>query len=182
VSDIFGVVGSPAFLNGFGVFVGILAGVIIQQLVNGLTLRRQARTALQVMQTEISYNRSEVLELIKRIDWLKQRIASNQLSETDLFLPMQKFDYSSIGPLTNAGYFHVLLGPERVRKYLEFYHFFRIENGVELTTMLKAEHTDGRSMAFLEWVESRAKELVDGLEPIERSSLAKFQMKLLPPK
>jgi len=167
------------FWAGFGIFTGIVAGAIIQHLLNALSLRRQARNALQVMQTEIAYNQSEVAELRNRIQWLKQRISASQISEDDLFLPMQKFDYSSIGPLTNAGYFHVLLGPEKVRAYLEFYHFFRIENGQQLTIMLKAEHQQGNSLAFLEWVEERAEKLVNALDPIRGAKLAPMKMRLV---
>jgi hypothetical protein len=112
---------SQFFFNAVWLFLGIVAGAIVQHLMNALAYRRQARIALQVMQIEISYNISEVERFKKHLDWLRNRITASQIDEHDFFLPMQKFDYSSVGPLTNSGYFHVLLGPELVRNYLEFY-------------------------------------------------------------
>lgn len=170
---------ASGFWSGFGIFWGIVAGAFIQHFLNHLSQRRHAKNALQMMQIEIAYNRSEVERFREYISWLKQRIASHQLNEDDLFLPMQKFDYSSIGPLTNAGYFHVFLGPERVRAYLEFYHFFRIENGIQLTNMLRQQHEQGSSMAFLEWIEKRAGELVNSLEPIENAKLSRWKTGLI---
>ena len=170
---------SQAVANGFWVFVGIVAGVVIQQLVNRSEKRKQAKAALQVMQTEIAYNKGEVAKLQARVSWLKHRIASSQIDEADLFLPMHTFDYSAVGPLTNSGYFHVLLGPRRVGNYLEFYHFFKIESGANLTTMLKADHAAGKSMAFLEWFERQAQELVSKLEPIEFARMSMFRMELV---
>ncbi|KQB95423.1 hypothetical protein AL073_16380 [Loktanella sp. 1ANDIMAR09] len=168
-----------AFANGFWVFVGIMAGVIIQQVVNHAEKRKQAKSALQVMQTEIAYNKGEVAKLLERVAWLKQRIASSQIEEADLFLPMHTFDYSAVGPLTNSGYFHVLLGPKRVGNYLEFYHFFKNENGANLTGMLKAEHAAGKSMAFLEWFERQCEELVGKIEPIEESRMDRLKLQLV---
>jgi hypothetical protein len=164
------------------VFVGVVAGALIQHFLNTLQTRRQAKNALAVMQIEIAYNRSEVESFRERLTWLKSRIASKQIADDDLFLPMQKFDYSSIGPLTNAGFFHVLLGPEKVRAYLEFYNFFRVENGAQLTAMLKTEHEAGKSMAFLEWVERRTDEVLSALEPIQYAKLSSFGYRLKLPK
>ena len=117
---------TPAFSNAFWVFVGIVSGALIQHFLGYLQSRRQAKNAFKVMQIEIEYNLSEVDRFLEHLNWLKSRIQAGQIAEDELFLPMQKFDYSSIAPLANSGYFHILLGPENVRKYLEFNHFFRI--------------------------------------------------------
>ncbi|WP_370304267.1 hypothetical protein [Pseudooceanicola sp.] len=162
---------SEAFANSFWLFLGILSGALIQHTLSILSSRRQARTALRVMQIELEYNLGEVSDFLSRVKWLKERISSGQIKEYDLFIDMQKFDYSSIAPLANSGYFHILLGPRLIKRYLEFSHFFRVGNAENLTKMLKIEHGSGRSMAFLDWVEERAAELSNGVEPITRSRL-----------
>ena len=162
---------SSAFLNAFWIFIGIVAGAFIQHLLNRLTFRSQAKMALKVLQIEIAYNLSEVEAFEQHLRWLKDRISAGQISEDEMYFPMQRFDYSAIGPLMNAGYFHVLLGAARMKHYLEFNNFFRIVNGESLTMMLRTEHGRGKSLEMLEWVERRTKELKAGMADLEETRL-----------
>ncbi|TDK41007.1 hypothetical protein [Antarcticimicrobium luteum] len=176
------VLNSPAFQNGFWVFVGIVAGAFIQYFLGYLQGRKQAKNALKVMQIEIEYNLGEVKALLDHIEWMRSRISAGQILVGDLFFPMEKFDYSSIAPLANSGYFHILLGPERVKKYLEFNNFFRVENGSSLTSMLRTEHGAENSLNFLDNVKVRALELAKGLDQIANSRLTFVRLKLVPKK
>ena len=134
------------------------------------------------MQIEIEYNLGEVRALLDHIEWMRSRISAGQILEQELSVPMARFDYSSIAPLANSGYFHILLGPDRVKKYLEFNNFFRVENGANLTSMLRTEHGAGNSLNFLDTVKGRALELAKGLEQISNSRLTLIRLKLTPKK
>ncbi len=172
-------VSSSPFLNGFWLFVGIVAGAAIQHLLNRLTAIRQSKNALRVLQTELSYNLQEVDYFKKHILKLKGRISARQVDNDQLFLPMHRFDYSAIAPLMNAGYFYLFLGSDRMRDYLEFNNFFRTDNGQFLTEQLREEHEIGKSIEMLEWLEGRCDELVGKVTDLPQSKLSLSGTKLI---
>ncbi len=90
----------------FWVFVGIVAGALIQFLLQKLEKRSGAKNAFQVLKTEIDLNLDEVGRFKERIGGLKELIASQQIKPDDIRVFMGSFDYSAMGPLTNQGYFH----------------------------------------------------------------------------
>ncbi len=131
------------------------------------------------MQVEITYNLDEVDSFLKHIQWLKGRISAGQIEEDQIFLPMHKFDYSTIGPLSNYGHFHMLLGADNLRKYLEFYYFFRSDNASFLTQRLKLEHGANNSMAYLDWIEEEAKSHSSKMRPLRDAKLTQFAKALV---
>ena len=67
VRTIYDVVFSSAFATAFWVFVGIVAGALIQYLLSRIFLREQIKNALVMLKTEIEMNLSEVERFEKRI-------------------------------------------------------------------------------------------------------------------
>lgn len=103
-------------MNAFLLFLVVVAGAVIQHSLNVLSSRRQAKNALKVMQIEIAYSLEEVKAFLDHVQWLRRRISSGQISSEDFAFAMHRFDYSSVGPLSNSGYFHMLLGAQNLRK------------------------------------------------------------------
>jgi hypothetical protein len=167
------------FANAFWLFLGIVAGAFVQHFLNFLTTRRQASNALRVMQVEITYNLDEVDAFLRHVEWLKGRIAAGQIEEDKIFLPMHKFDYSTIGPLSNSGHFHMLLGADNLRKYLEFLYFFQSENASFLTQRLRLEHGVNNSMAYLDWIAEEAQSHYSKMRPLKDAKLTRFTKALV---
>lgn len=172
---------SQPFLNGFWIFLGIISGALIQYFLSGLERRRHAKNAFQVMKVEISYNISEANRFLEHLNWIRDRLGAQQIEESEILMDMSKFDYSAVNPLVSSGYFHILLGPEIFKKYVEFYYFFRIENGNFLTSYIRTEHRRGKSLDALSSIESRAKSLMDEFEKIRdaRLHLGIFETKIV---
>ena len=155
MGDFFGelvaaVFGSAAFGYGLSVFIGVVAGAFIQHGLNYLTFRSQRQNALRALRAEIEMNVEEYQYLRKRLVYLKERIAAGQITEADLFVSMQNFDYSIIGPLVNQGYFHVLLGPDLGKRYFSFMRFFNNANCNIINSMLRTEHEQGKSLDYID--------------------------------
>jgi len=156
-----------AFANAFWVFVGVVAGALIQYLLGWLTLHSQKKNAMKALLTEISMNREEVKEFEKRIRYLRERISASQISDADLFISMQGFDYSIVNPLVESGHFHVLLGHKDVKNYFEFMKFFNNNNAQLINSMLRTEHEKSKSLDYLIWLEDKAKTLLGKLQEVQ---------------
>jgi hypothetical protein len=156
-----------AFANAFWVFVGVVVGALIQYLLGWLTVRSQKKNAMKALLTEVSMNRSEVAEFKKRLGYLRERIAANQISEIDLFVSMQGFDYSIVNPLVSSGHFHVLLGHKDVKNYFEFMKFFNNSSAELINSMLRTEHEKAKSLDYLTLLEEKASALLDKLHEVQ---------------
>ncbi|MCB1370122.1 MAG: hypothetical protein H6896_12190 [Rhodovulum sp.] len=148
-----------AFWNAFWVFIGIVAGALIQYLFSMLNVRAARKTAAQVLTTEIQMNLSEASRFRERLEYLKDRIAAHQIKSEDIYVSMAEFDYSALNPLVASGYFHSALGPEKAKAYLEFLRFFNNGSCDVVNSMLRTEHDRGKSIEYLNWLKNKSKEL-----------------------
>lgn len=150
---------SSEFLSAWWVFVGVVAGALIQHALNKLTARSSAKNALSVMKVEAETNLEEVQIFLGHLSRFKEKIGAGQTSQDDFYFPMANFDFSALAPLVNNGYFHAMLGPKLSRHYLDFVRSFSNQNGVQLAEPLRREHEEGKSLDFLHHLEGRAKNL-----------------------
>lgn len=151
-------------------FLGVLAGALIQYWLSQIQFRKHQANARLVLETEIDLNLIEANAIKARISFLKERVASGQIEQEELFFNMQAFDYSAIGPLVNSGHFHAMLGSEGVKKYLEFMRYFNNDNANNLNSMLHSEYEKNKSMAFLDWMLQRCDELSSGLLSLRKQA------------
>lgn len=100
-----------AFANAFWVFVGIVAGALIQHGLKWLVQRTQRENAKRVFRVETSINRNVLEILSESLKRKKERFVAGQQTDQDFFIDMSGFNYRIVDPLINAGYFHDLLGP-----------------------------------------------------------------------
>jgi hypothetical protein len=157
---------ADTFANGFWVFVGIVAGAFIQYLLGWIQLRAQRRNAIKMLQIEVEMNLSELEKFKERINYLKERILANQISEKDIFVNTQGFDYSVAQPLNLSGLFHSLLGHEKLKMYFDFLRFFNDRNGEIINSMLQLEHARNKSLNYLDFLLERSKVLGEGLQKV----------------
>ena len=158
---------SPAFQNAFWVFVGIVAGAIIQYILAAQSMREHRANARRVLETEVALNLSEAEHFKKRLSYIKERLAAGQISDSDLFVTMHGFDYSAITPIVNSGHFHTMLSAEGVRRYLQFMRFFNNENAKWINSMFSTEHGRGKSMDFIDWLFGQVDTLCLGLQNLD---------------
>ena len=169
---------TAAFQNGFWLFVGVVSGAFVQYVLGAITARKQAKTALSVMKIELEHNLGKVDDFVEHVRGLKQRVSAGQIPVDDVYFPLFRFDCSSVGPLSQTGYFHIFLGPKLLHSYLEFIRFFRDDNGRFLKQKFVSEHDAGRSLDFLDWVERRALGLKDDVSVLTHAKLVPFQNRL----
>lgn len=150
---------SNGFANAFWIFLGIVCGVLIQFFFNWLTARQQRRNAVEVLKVEIEMNLVELDLFLQKLNFLRERIAANQIEPNEVFVSMQGFDFSAMSPLIATGHFHHYLGSSGSRAYFEFARFFSDANAVNLNSMLKTDHASGKSLALLKLLEERSAEL-----------------------
>ncbi len=103
---------------------------------------------------------------------------ANQVKREYLFFNFTSFNYSSFTPLVGAGYFHVLLGTKHISAYLAYANFFQNENASNLSEMLKREHSNGTSIAFLDWLLSRVDELDENIREIEKLRVSRWPLSI----
>lgn len=140
------------FLAGFWVFIGIVAGAIIQYVLGKVQQREIRKAALQMLKTEILINLDACNSLRGRLNYLKDQIGAQQVSDAELYISMQDFDYSSIAPLVNNGLMHTILGPHITQKYFSISRRYNNNSAVISSNMLKSEHSQGKSLAFIKWL------------------------------
>lgn len=140
-----------AFWNGFWVFVGIVAGAIIQYFLGRLTQWDQRRNAGMIFKSEIAINRAE-LEMLKRnVQRKKERFSGNQITEFDFLFDLADFNYQIVGPLISAGWFHKMLGPEGVKHYFRFMNSLNIQAALRYHDLLAEAHQRNESLEWLDW-------------------------------
>lgn len=147
------------FWNAFWLFLGIVAGAMVQYALSRLQQRDARITAGQVLKTEIDINLKEAERFRARLRQIKGRIGAGQMEPRNLFVSMQGFDYSALNPLVSSGFFHSSLGPERAEAYLEFLRFFNNNNANIITDILREEHYKNTSVQYIQWLEDKSLEL-----------------------
>ena len=162
----------------FWVFIGILAGALIQFFLQKLEKRSGAKAAFQVLKTEIDLNLKDVDKFKDNIQNLKHLISSAQIKPEEINIFMSGFDYSAMGPLTSQGYFHYLLGPKRASAYIEFMRFFNNANAQGLSGWVRDQHTQGHSISVLNGLVERADNLAGELRKIKSARMSPFSMSL----
>lgn len=160
------VLAGNAFANAFWVFIGIVAGACIQFLLGMLTQRGQRKNAIRVLRTEIEMNLSQLESLLERVNYLRERISANQISDQDLLISMHGFDYSAVNPLVASGYFHILLGHKHVKQYFDFMRFFNNNSAEIINSTLRTEHAGSKSLDYLEKLRSQCADLGFGLNQV----------------
>lgn len=144
------------FWSAFWLFFGIVVGALIQYGLGRAAARDARRLALQVLKVEIQMNLLEAERFRERILYLRERISADQIETEDIFVTTSGFDYSALPPLVNSGFFHSSLGADSVRRYLEFQRFFNNGYATTINSVLRTEHERGKSLDYLDWLETRA--------------------------
>jgi hypothetical protein len=145
------IIENQAFSNAFWVFVGIVAGALIQFLFHYIILRSQRRNARLLFRSEIEINQGVLAQVEQQIRKKKERFAANQKEESDYWFDFKSFNYRMVDPLINSGHFHAILGPECVKRYFEFMNDLNVEAAVRAEHLLRREDDEGRSLKCLDW-------------------------------
>ena len=160
---------SPAFQNAFWVFVGIVAGSLIQFLFHYLVLRSQKANARRLLGAEVSLNRVELEAFEKQVERKKGKFSSGQADDFDFLFDMSGFNYRMVDPLINSGHFHDILGPEGVKMYFRFMNDLNVNAAGHLNTILTEKHHDNSSISFLDWlIDVKVQEWSGTLDYIEK--------------
>ena len=143
---------SQFFFNALWLFLGIVAGSLVQYFLNWLTLTKQRSNAKRIFAIETALNRSELNKLKQAIQRKKERFIAAQVLDHDYFLDMSGFNYRIVDPLINSGHFHEMLGPDGVARYMRYANELNVGNANNLINLLRSEDEAGRSLAFLDWL------------------------------
>lgn len=152
IDGISAILSGNAFANAFWVFVGIVAGALIQYLLGWLSLRSQRRNARRLFGVEATINRQALDDLKESFRRKKDRFVAGQVADTDYYIDMSRFNYRIVDPLVNSGHFHDILGPEGVQRYFRYAGDLNIENAKSLLAIFRQEAESGRSLNFLDWI------------------------------
>jgi len=139
-------------ITGVGVFLGLVAGVLVQVLANEWQSFRHRSNAKAVLKCEIEMNLNEIAAFEQRQKRLRERAISGQLDDSDGY-DMSQFNYTALGPLIQSGHFHKMLGSESVKRYFSAARFFSNETAARLTHRFHEEHAAKTSIDFCDWVE-----------------------------
>ncbi len=143
---------SQFVINAVWLFLGIVAGSLIQYFLNWLTFRKHRANAKRIFAVETAINRTELNKLKREIQRKKERFTAGQILDHDYFLDMSGFNYRIVDPLINTGHFHEILGPEGVARYMKYANELNVGHANNLINMLRTEDEAGRSLAFLDWL------------------------------
>ncbi|WP_212524039.1 hypothetical protein [Actibacterium sp. MT2.3-13A] len=143
---------SEMFFNSLWLFLGVVSGAAIQFTLNWIVQRQQRSTAKRLFRVETAINREELRKLSEALKRKKERFVARQVSDVDFFVDMSGFNYRIIDPLVNTGHFHALLGPDGVTQYFRFANELNIERASWMMNALRAQHEEGQSLGFLDWV------------------------------
>ncbi|SLN39421.1 hypothetical protein ROG8370_01633 [Roseovarius gaetbuli] len=168
--------------NPFWLFLGVVAGALIQAILHWFERHRQANAALKVLQIEIKYNLEQASSYIDEINRQRELLYSGEISPEKAFFPMVGFDYSALGPINNSGYLHTLLGPESLGSVLRFSGHFNNRTGELLYSALQQEASAGRAVSFLLEEKVRAEKLRSRLVPIAKAKKKWFRLSIEMPK
>lgn len=164
--------------NPFWLFLGVVAGALIQTILHWLERHGQASAALKVLQIEIRYNLEKAENYIREIERQKELVVSRELLAANVFFPMAEFDYSAMGPINNTGFLHILLGADSLGRVLRFSGHFNNRSGELLYAALKQSEAAGKSVKFLRDEIERAKELRRQLTPISKAKKVPFRLSI----
>ena len=167
--------------NPFWLFLGVVAGALIQTILHWLQRHRHASLALKVLQIEICYNLEKADKYILEMERQKELIVSKELPTDKVFFPMTEFNYSAMGPINNTGFLHILLGADRLGSVLGFNGHFNNQSGELLYAALKQSEAAGKSVQFLHDEIARAKELRRQLAPISNAKKVPFRLSIKTP-
>lgn len=154
-------------ITGIGVFVGIVAGVIVQAFSNYLVYRWQRSNAVQMFKIEVQINRAALGNLLERLDALEKKISARQVDSHDLFVDMTEFDYSALGPLVNSGHLYQVLGPDLISRYYKMSSFCGNNHARFLSEQLVSEHDRGKSLDLLKYLKGKLLEHQKTLQEVE---------------
>lgn len=172
---------SAAFWNAFWLFLGIVAGALVQFLLNWIVQYRQRVVAKNLLKVEIAINRAELKRLREFLLRRKERFVAQQVVESDFFIDMSGFNYRMMDPLINTGLFHAMLGSDGVSRYFRFANELNVQGASNLTSMLRKESEAGKSLEFLDWLlDEKLPEWQSHLDAVE--GLAGGPLKLTGPK
>ncbi|MBP0483577.1 hypothetical protein [Sagittula salina] len=157
---------TTAFTNSLWLFLGIVAGSLIQLLLQYVERQRQASAALKVLQNEIIFNLRVADEFLQIVEDQIRPLQSGEIEPRDFYFPTHSFDYSALGPLNNSGFLHLLLGPDRMSRLLRFQGFFNNAHGSALSHQLISNANSGKGIQFLQNVVKSAKVHRSGLESV----------------
>ena len=141
-----------SFWNAFWLFLGVVAGALIQFILNWVSTRLQRKSAKRVFRVETSINRTALEVLETSLNRKKERFVAGQVGDSDYFIDMSAFNYRIVDPLINAGYFHDFLGAEGVQRYMRYAGELNVNNAQNLSGILRQETEAGRSLGFLDWL------------------------------
>ncbi len=145
-------------ITGFGIFIGLVAGVIVQLIANQFTLKKQRKNAVSVFNTEAQLNLGAVEDLLQQLQNLRERISANQVNQAQMWVSFEEFDFSATGPLNQAGHLHAMLGPDGLKDHLRVLPFFNNQKAAHFSQMLQDEHKAGTSLNFLDWLTGKINE------------------------
>lgn len=167
---------SPPFLNAFWVFIGIVAGALIQHYLGILNQKKQMQNALKALHTEIDMNLDAIQSFRTRLNYLRDRITAKQIEDSDIIISMHDFDYSILSPLVQSGHFHVLLGPTNAKSYFMFTRFFNNNHAAVINSTLKTEHTANKSLNFIDSLLTETSKYENTLRTLRNSRLRRGQL------
>ena len=159
---------SQFFFNALWLFLGIVAGSLVQYFLNWMTLRKQRENAKRIFAVETAINRAALNRLVSDARRKKDRFTAGQEQEHDYFLDMSAFNYRIVDPLINTGHFHEILGPDGVAKYMKYANELNNANANNLHDILKKEATAGKSLNFWDWlIDTKVPEWESNLNYVE---------------
>ncbi|MDD9728502.1 hypothetical protein PVW46_01135 [Mameliella sp. AT18] len=173
-----GIFSQPGFQNAFWLFLGVVAGALIQHFLGFLSKHSQAENALKVLQSEITYNLREAQKFESELGQSTQRLSKGEISAVDVFFRMSGFDYSALSPLNSTGYLHILLGPDLMPSLLRFQGFFNDTHGQRLKELFHNEFNRGNGVKFLQDVEKHSRQLIEDIEKIQSSKKRWLRLEL----
>ena len=163
-----------ALENAFWVFVGIVAGAVIQFGLYWLIQRSQRANAKKVFLAEISLNRIELEKVIKDIERKKTRFLTKEETESDFWFDLSGFNYRIVDPLINSGQFHSIMWHEGVKKYFSFMGDLNPSISQHYTERLRIYHQSGQLSLFFDELDRKMDEWRAALDFAESRSKRRF--------
>ena len=160
------VIASSLFVqNAFWVFVGIVAGSLIQFVLHFLILRSQRNKAARLFAAEIEINEGALALVESSLKRKKERFAANQQTDGDFWFDYSTFNYRMVDPLINTGHFHDIFGSKGVKLYFQFMNDLNLDAATRAEQILRGEAKKGQSLACLDWfLETRLPQWKETLE------------------
>ncbi|MFD0858885.1 hypothetical protein [Roseovarius aquimarinus] len=136
--------------SAFWVFVGVVAGAIIQFFFHYIISLSQRANAKRLFRVELEIN-SELLAGVEA-DLLRKKslFVSGQQNETDFIFNFFDFNYRMVDPLINTGHFHAIVGADGVKAYFQFMNDLNSGNAISLEKILRRQHDENTSVRFLD--------------------------------